>query len=71
MRDHGSEARVHYGCRGFVAHHNTDLWADCAPLDNVNCGLWPFGAVWLALHLWDHYAFDPDEVSWPSGRGRL
>jgi alpha-L-fucosidase 2 len=62
MRDHGSVvARVHYGCRGFVAHHNTDLWADCAPLDNVNCGLWPFGAVWLALHLWDHYAFDPDE----------
>jgi alpha-L-fucosidase 2 len=71
MRAHGSEvARVHYGCRGFVAHHNTDLWADCAPLDNVNCGLWPFGAVWLALHLWEHYAFDPDdnflaERAWP------
>jgi alpha-L-fucosidase 2 len=53
-----------------VAHHNTDLWADCAPLDNVNCGLWPFGAVWLALHLWEHYAFDPDEnflagTAWP------
>lgn len=61
MQVHGSEvARVHYGCRGFVAHHNTDLWADCAPLDNVNCGLWPFGGVWLALHLWEHYAFDPD-----------
>ncbi len=71
MRAHGGEvARVHYGCRGFVAHHNTDLWADCAPLDNVNCGLWPFGAVWLALHLWEHYAFDPDEEflarrAWP------
>jgi alpha-L-fucosidase 2 len=62
MRVHGSEvARVHYDCGGFVAHHNTDLWADCAPLDNVLCGLWPFGAVWLALHLWEHYAFDPDE----------
>jgi alpha-L-fucosidase 2 len=71
MRAHGSVvARVHYGCRGFMAHHNTDLWADCAPLDNVNCGLWPFGAVWLALHLWEHYAFDPDdnflaERAWP------
>ncbi len=71
MRDHGSRvASVHYGCRGFVAHHNTDAWADCAPLDNVNCGLWPLGAAWLALHLWDHYAFDPDDVflaerAWP------
>ncbi|HTW99023.1 MAG TPA: glycoside hydrolase family 95 protein, partial [Acidimicrobiales bacterium] len=61
MRLDGSEvARVHYGCRGFVAHHNTDLWADCAPLDNVNCGLWPFGAAWLALHLFEHYSFDPE-----------
>jgi alpha-L-fucosidase 2 len=61
MRVNGAEtARVHYGCRGFVAHHNTDLWADCAPLDNVNCGLWPLGAAWLSLHLWEHYAFNPE-----------
>ena len=63
MREHGRlVAEEHYGCRGFVAHHNTDLWADCAPLDNVNAGLSPFGAAWLALHLWEHYAFDPDEA---------
>jgi alpha-L-fucosidase 2 len=61
MRVHGREvARVHYGARGFVAHHNTDIWADCAPLDNVFCGLWPMGAAWLVLHLWDHYEFAPD-----------
>lgn len=61
MRVRGAEvARTHYGCGGFVAHHNTDLWADCAPLDNVNCGLWPLGGAWLALHLWEHYAFAPD-----------
>jgi alpha-L-fucosidase 2 len=54
-------ADLHYGCRGFVAHHNTDLWADTAPLDNVFCGLWPAGAAWLVHHLWDHYAFTLDE----------
>jgi alpha-L-fucosidase 2 len=55
-------ARVHYGCRGFVAHHNTDLWADTAPLDNVYCGLWPAGGAWLVQHLWERYAFDLDEA---------
>jgi alpha-L-fucosidase 2 len=53
-------ARVHYGCAGFVAHHNVDLWGDTAPLDNVFCGLWPTGGAWLALHLWEHYAFGGD-----------
>jgi alpha-L-fucosidase 2 len=63
MRVTGAEvAKVHYGARGFVAHHNTDIWADCAPLDNVFCGLWPFGAAWLVLHLWEHYAFAPDDT---------
>ena len=55
------DRREHYGCRGFVAHHNTDLWADTATLDNVLCGLWPAGAAWLAHHLWERYAFTLDE----------
>jgi alpha-L-fucosidase 2 len=63
LRVSGAEtARVHYGCGGFVAHHNTDLWADTAPLDNVFCGLWPAGAAWLAHHLWERYAYDLDET---------
>lgn len=53
-------ARIHYGAPGFVVHHNSDLWADTAPLDNVNCGLWPTGAAWLVWHLWQHYEFDRD-----------
>ena len=36
--DGADTARIHYDCRGFVAHHNTDLWADTAPLDNTLCG---------------------------------
>jgi alpha-L-fucosidase 2 len=55
-------ARIHYGCRGFVAHSNVDLWGDTAPLDNVFCGLWPAGAAWLALHAWEHYLFTQDEA---------
>ena len=62
LRVTGAEtAEKHYGCRGFVAHHNTDLWADTATLDNVLCGLWPAGAAWLAHHLWERYAFTLDE----------
>jgi alpha-L-fucosidase 2 len=53
-------ARVHYGAGGFVAHHNTDLWADTVPVDKVGSGLWPMGAAWLSLHLWDHFEFSRD-----------
>ena len=53
-------ARVHYGAPGFVVHHNLDLWADTAPLDNVYCGLWPTGAAWLVWHYWQRFEFDLD-----------
>ncbi len=50
-----------YGARGWVAHHNTDLWRATAPIDGPNWGMWPTGGAWLTLHLWDHYQFDPNE----------
>jgi alpha-L-fucosidase 2 len=50
-------ARNLYGARGFVIHHNTDLWGHAVPIDGVHAGLWPMGAAWLSLHLWDHYDF--------------
>lgn len=53
-------ARIHYGCRGFTVHSNTDLWADTAPVDNVYCGLWPAGGGWLSLHLWQAYQYNCD-----------
>ena len=54
-------AREMYGCRGFTAHHNTDLWADTAPTDrNLAASYWCLGGAWLALHLWEHYAFGGD-----------
>jgi len=55
-------ARVHYGCRGFVAHHLTDAWGFTTPADGVSWGLWPMGAAWTCLHLWEHYAFTLDRA---------
>lgn len=49
-----------YGARGFVIHHNTDGWGHTGPIDGVHAGIWPMGAAWLSLHLWDHYEFTRD-----------
>jgi alpha-L-fucosidase 2 len=54
-------ARVHYGARGWVCHHNTDLWRQTAPIDGPLWGFWPTGGAWLCTHLWDHYEFTGDE----------
>jgi alpha-L-fucosidase 2 len=53
-------ARVQYGARGWVAHHNVDLWRATAPIDGPLWGLWPTGGAWLCKHLWDHYDYGRD-----------
>jgi alpha-L-fucosidase 2 len=55
-------AREMYGARGWVVHHNTDLWRASAPIDGPNWGMWPSGGAWLCLHLWDHYQFSGDRA---------
>lgn len=64
LRVNGREtARKMYGCRGFVAHHNTDIWADTAPQDiYMPATIWPMGAAWLCLHLWEHYQYTKDKT---------
>ena len=54
-------ARVMYGARGWVVHHNTDLWRATAPIDGPQYGLWPMGGVWLLQNLWEHYQFTGDK----------
>jgi alpha-L-fucosidase 2 len=50
-----------YGMRGFVAHHNTDFWGDCAPQDTcLSSTYWVLGAAWLCLHVWEHYKYTGD-----------
>ncbi|MDQ5980729.1 MAG: alpha-L-fucosidase 2 [Verrucomicrobiota bacterium] len=53
-------AQAHYGSRGWVLHHNTDLWRGTAPINNSNHGIWPTGGAWLTLHLWERYLFTQD-----------
>jgi alpha-L-fucosidase 2 len=53
-------AKTIYGARGFVLHHNTDIWGDAVPIDGVGSGVWAMGGAWLSLHLWDHYDFTRD-----------
>lgn len=52
-------AQEQYGCRGWVVHHNTDLWRGTAPINNTD-GIWPTGGAWLGYHLWEHYLFTGD-----------
>jgi len=55
-------AKEMYGARGWVAHHNTDLWRASGPVDHMQTGLWPTGGAWLCTHLWDHYDYTRDEA---------
>jgi alpha-L-fucosidase 2 len=54
-------AKVHYGCRGWVLHHNTDLWRGTAPINASNHGIWVTGGAWLCRDLWEHYIFTGDK----------
>ncbi len=55
-------ARTHYGARGWVLHHNSDLWRNTAPVDGPRSGMWPTGGAWLATHLWEHYLYSGDKA---------
>ena len=55
-------ARQMYGCGGWMAHHNTDLWRIAGPVDGAFWGMYPNGGAWLATHLWTHYLFSRDEA---------
>jgi alpha-L-fucosidase 2 len=66
-------ANVMYGTRGWVAHHNTDLWRATGPIDGPKSGFWPTGGAWLCQHLWEHYLFTGDKKflaqAYPALRG--
>jgi alpha-L-fucosidase 2 len=72
-------ARINYGARGWVSHHNADLWRQTAPVGDFGDGdpmwaNWCMSAAWLSRHLWEHYAFGGDAAflrdhAWPVLRG--
>ena len=58
----GAEAaRTLYGAKGWVAHHDTDIWRIAGPVDGAYFGMWPNGGAWVAQHLWQHYLFTGDK----------
>lgn len=66
-------ARTMYGCNGWVAHHNTDIWRVTGPVDKAFYGTWPVGGAWLTTHLWQHYLYTGDKdflrKSYPAMKG--
>ncbi|MCR4645826.1 MAG: glycoside hydrolase family 95 protein [Oscillospiraceae bacterium] len=62
MRPEGRRAAQEmYHAKGFCCHHNTDIWGDCAPQDLwMPSTIWPMGAAWLCLHIFEHYRFTQD-----------
>ena len=54
-------AQEMYGCLGWMAHHNTDLWRIAGPVDGTTWGMFPTGGAWLTTHLWQHYLYTGDK----------
>jgi alpha-L-fucosidase 2 len=54
-------ARVMYGARGWMAHHNTDIWRATGAIDGAFWGAWPCGGGWTSQHLWEHYLYNGDK----------
>lgn len=64
-------AAIHYGCRGFVLHHNADFWCNTNPVGiaageaggrdgSVTWSQWPMGGAWMTSELFRHYEYNPD-----------
>ncbi|MGG7508456.1 glycoside hydrolase family 95 protein [Plantibacter sp. YIM 135249] len=63
-----------YGAPGWVAHHNTDVWAYTSPVGigraDPSWAFWPLAATWLTQGLFEHVRFGADdafvrEEAWP------
>ena len=50
-------AKQMYGARGWVLHHNTDIWRSTGPVDFAGSGMWPSGGAWVSEHLWERYLY--------------
>lgn len=53
-------ARTMYGARGWVAHHNTDIWRTNGAVDGALWGVWNAAGGWMSQHLWEHYLYNGD-----------
>ncbi|MEG2395011.1 MAG: glycoside hydrolase family 95 protein, partial [Ruthenibacterium sp.] len=63
-------AKELYGCKGWVSHHNTDLWRMTIPAGGawkrregfsaVRHSMWPMSGAWVCRHLYDQYEYTQD-----------
>ncbi len=58
--EQGRETAAMYGCRGWMLHHNTDIWRSTGAVDGPSWGIWPTCNAWFCQHLWDRYLFSGD-----------
>ena len=54
-------AKDMYGARGWVAHHNTDIWRATGAIDGANWGAFNASGGWTSQHLWEHYLYSGDK----------
>jgi alpha-L-fucosidase 2 len=59
-------AKTFYNLPGWVAHHNSDIWAMSNSVGNFGNGdpvwaNWPMGGAWSSTHLWEHYLYTQDK----------
>ena len=59
----GTNVATHlYGARGWMAHHNTDIWRTAGPVSgSAKWAIFQVGSAWLCQHVWEHYAFTGDQ----------
>ena len=67
-------AKEHYNQKGWILHHNTDIWRGAAPINASNHGVWMGGSGWMCEHLWWHYEYTGDkkflsETAYPIMKG--
>lgn len=55
-------AKDMYGARGWMAHHNTDIWRATGAIDGAFWGMWTAGGGWVSQHLWEHYLYTGDKA---------
>jgi alpha-L-fucosidase 2 len=58
-------AKNYYGARGWVLHHNSDIWAQTSPVGegvgDPKWANWSLGSPWISQHLFEHYLFSQDK----------
>ncbi|MBB5057131.1 alpha-L-fucosidase 2 [Granulicella aggregans] len=70
-------ARINYGVKGWVSHHNIDLWRQSAPVGmafgDATWANFAMSGPWLCSHIWEHYLFTGDkpflQAAYPILRG--